>query len=314
MPFDPSTVPERLVEAAQNHNLVPLIGSGVSRQADRRFPSWSGLLQDMKTHALKSGWLKLNEAQQVDELLTRDEHLMVAEEFRYRFPTDAFEAFLHDKFPTDVKPAEIHKALLRLEPPLILTTNYDRLLENAYAQEYSQAPTTYTYNDSVMVQRYLQGGKFGRGPLFFKIHGSIDDPGGIILSERDYRQLIYQQPGYKMVLSAILLTRVVLMIGFSFSDRELTLHLESIRESLKHRAEPDYIFMPESEAPDIKKGRWREDFGLQTITYKASRGHPEMLAFVNYLASTIPSKSAASGRYLRQHSPSPSRTFKQRRR
>ena len=35
MSFDLTTVPERLIDAAQHRNLVPLLGAGISRQAKK---------------------------------------------------------------------------------------------------------------------------------------------------------------------------------------------------------------------------------------------------------------------------------------
>ena len=109
------------------------------------------------------------------------------------------------------------------------------------------------------------------------------EPEGIILSERDYRQLIYRQPGYRLVLSAIFLTQVVLMVGFSFADPELRFMLEEMRESLKNRSYPDYIYLPRTAVGSAETRRLREDFGVQVIPYDATEGHPEVLEFINFL-------------------------------
>ena len=77
------------------------------------------------------------------------------------------------------------------------------------------------------------------------------------------------------------------MLGFSFSDRELMLLLESLRESLKHRNNPDFIFLPADSAGKVEARRLREDFGIQVISYEPSEGHPEVLQFVNFLISQI---------------------------
>jgi hypothetical protein len=103
--------------------------------------------------------------------------------------------FLEQHFkPPGVRPTPLHKALFDLDPPLILTTNYDRLLENAYAEVYRNNATVYTYSAAHKVQKFLQSGRFGpsvEGPIIFKIHGTIEEPDDIILSMRDYRQILY---------------------------------------------------------------------------------------------------------------------------
>lgn len=285
MPFDPNDVPPRLIEAVREQNLVPLVGAGISRQAANVFPNWNDLLKEMTDRAVAKKHMTSAERRELKQLIERGQPLMAAEALRYNLPSDEYQSILEEKFnPPGIRPAEVHKALFRLGSSLILTTNYDRLLEDAYAAEYQRAVTVLTNRNAVEVQRYLQSSRFsGDRPVIFKIHGTIDDPEGIILSERDYRQLIHRQPGYRLVLSAIFLTRVVLMLGFSFADPELRLLLEELRESLKHRSHPDFIYLPRTSVGTAETRRLREDFGVQVIPYDPTPGHPEVLEFINFL-------------------------------
>lgn len=284
MPFDTDKTPKRVIQAARQRNLVPLVGAGISRQAGNAFPNWNELLEFMKERALEGEFISTTEAEEMAELLSKGKLLMVAEALRTSLPPDEYEGILEEKFrPAGVKPAEIHTALFRLRPPVILTTNYDLLLEDAYAYEFEQAPNVYTYRDAPIVQRTLQTNRLTERPVIFKLHGSIDEPSELILSERDYRRLIYQQTGYRSLLSALFITHVVVMLGFSFADRELILLLETLRESLKHRNNPDFIFLPAASAGKVEARRLREDFGIQVIPYEPSDGHPEVLQFVNFL-------------------------------
>jgi hypothetical protein len=292
MPFDPNRIPQMamLRQAVVARNLVPFVGAGISRQASPIFPSWNILLHDMKDNAIKYGWLPTAEGNQIDELLAQNQFLMAAQDLKYRYPTDAYERFLQDKFdPPGVGPANIHRALIDLNSPLILTTNYDGLLEDAYAARFGRNATVWTYGNAPQVANFLHRPTVPGTPYVFKIHGSINDPPGIILSEHDYRDLIYEQPGYRMVLSAIFITKVVLMLGFSFADYELRLLLEAMRESLQHRSDPDYIFLRSSDVNDVQKRRYREDYGLEVITYDPTPGDPEVLQFINALGAAAPS-------------------------
>lgn len=295
MPFDPTHVPPLLVDAVRNGNLTLLVGSGISRQAGEAFPNWIDLLLAMRQRALERGYIQPAEAQELESLIHRGQPLMAAEALRYSLPADEFEGLLKREFdPPGIKPAAIHRALYRLHPQLILTTNYDRLLEDAFAAEFYRVPQVITYGNAPVVQRYLQGGRFVEDrPVIFKLHGTIDGPDGIILSERDYRQLLYREPGYRLVLSAIFLTQTVLMIGVSFADPELRLLLEELRQSLKHRSHPDYAFLPRDAAGPVEARRLRDDFGLQVIPYDPTPGHPEVLEFVEFLIAQRPTVAAA---------------------
>jgi hypothetical protein len=297
--FDPSNVPLRLIEAAKRRNLVPLIGAGISQQAitsaEGVFPSWHDLLEDLKKKAHSEGRLDSEEAKEIDQLLNRGRFLMVAEELHHKLSSESYRSTLEEKFdPPDAKPTEIYRALFRLKPPLILTTNYDCLLEKAYIKFQKEDVDVFTYRDAPEVQRRLTSDKFARHPFIFKIHGTIKKPSEIILTESDYRELIYHQPGYRLLLSAVFLTHVVLMLGFSLKDRELILLLEAMRESLKRRSHPDYIFLPEDAAGSVERFRLKEDFGVHVIPYKPSRGHPEVLEFVNHLVSQVEGSELAA--------------------
>jgi hypothetical protein len=187
MPFSADSIPSRVIEAARQRRLIPLVGAGVSRQAGADFLTWPQLLERLRIDALHAGHIDDQEARGMRSLLDRGQYLMVAEALRASFPIDEYETFLETLFdPPNVRPAEVHRTLFKLHPPLIMTTNYDTLLEDAYAMEFQQAATVYTYRDAPVVQRHLQTSRTMHRPVIFKIHGSIDEPAEIILSERDY--------------------------------------------------------------------------------------------------------------------------------
>jgi len=297
MSLDFTKVDKRLIEAARQRNLVPLLGAGISRQANKSaFPNWRQLLDFLLSRALTKNYIKKAEGNEISRLLDKGQYLMVAEQLRYKLPTDEYSSLLKEAFPLDAEPTEIHKAIFRLHPPLILTTNYDVLIEDAYAKVYGKTANVQTYRGSSEVQQSLQNRQLTDRPIIFKVHGSIDDPLSIILTEQDYRKLIYQETGYRTVLSAIFITHVVLMMGFSFSDRELILLLENLRVSLKSQTMPDYIFLPEDAAGEVESRRFREDFGVEVIPFKPTKGYPEVLQLINFLISKVGPENKVPGK------------------
>ena len=289
MAFDTSTVPERLIEAARHRNVVPLIGAGISRYAKKSaFPNWRGLLDFIKDRALAKKHIKKSDWTEMTRLLDKGQFLMVAEALRFNLPTDEYTSLLKEAFnPGGTEPTDVHKALFRLRAPLILTTNYDLLLEDAYASVYGKAANVYTYRGSATVQQSLQVLQLTNRPIIFKLHGSIDEPSEIILTEQDYRKLIYHETGYRTVLSAVFVTHVVLMLGFSFADRELTLMLETLRYALKNQSSPDYIFLPEDAAGEVETRRLREDFGVEVLPFKSTKSHAEVLQLLEFLIDKV---------------------------
>jgi hypothetical protein len=295
MPLDTSKIPEELVEAARQHTLVPLVGAGVSRQTGHPFPTWRELLDSLIHRALINKPLpsiSKAEGKEMRRLLDRGQFLMVAEDLRSKLGVHDYEAFLTKTFdPENVKPAEIHKALFRLNPPLILTTNYDRLLENAHAEVRRNTADIYTYLQAANVQRALGKGSPKDRSIIFKVHGSIDDPSKIIFTELDYRTLTYEQLGYRAMISAIFITKSVLMLGFSFSDRELLLLLEALSHSFNYRSSPDYILLSAKEVGAVEIRRLKADYGVEVITYTKYSELPEL---INFLAAESKRKKSTS--------------------
>ena len=163
-----------------------------------------------------------------------------------------------------------------------MTTNYDRLLEHAYAGRYFHAPTVATYKNVDGVHLFLQEGKWPRRSGIFKIHGTIEEAQDTVLTERDYRRLFYQYPGYRAILSALFITHVVLFLGFSFRDPDLRLLLEQHREIFEYRRRPHYILLPSTLSP-VERGRLRKDFGLETIPYDSEHADDEIHKLVTLL-------------------------------
>jgi len=288
MAFDPASIPPRLIDAARNRTLAPLVGAGLSMQAGPHFPGWNDLLFGMRDLAARKGYLSGEAAAEVTGLLQRGNYLMAAQALKRILPPHVYLGFLHEKFAVDsVRPTAVHRALMHLRAPIYLTTNYDRLLETAYALECGKLPAVATYQNVFLAQKRLLDGRDSLESFIYKIHGTIEDPESIILSEWDYRKLIYSSPGYRLVLHALFLTHTVLMLGFSFGDPELRLLLETNREALKHLNAPDYMLLPQDAVGPVESLRLYEDFGVEVIPYDPSDNHRELLDFIQYLANQV---------------------------
>ena len=287
MPINLETVPG-LVEAARAGNLVPFIGAGISCQAktsdDRNFPTWEKLIKEMAGRACIQGMIGNEEREEIGRLVDRGRHLMAAQHLK---DTAVFEEVIKERFdPEGAEPGVIHTELFNLGASLIVTTNYDKLLEEAYCNKHKRYPTVVTFEKAHDVVFNLRGDK-RKSPLIFKIHGTVDDPRNVVLAEKDYRKLIYKEPGYRTVLSAIFVTKVVLMLGFSFTDPELTVLTESLRDAFQHTSTPDYIVLPAGKKGSVEKRRLRMDFGLHVIEYDENNREVELLDLVRQLAKIV---------------------------
>jgi hypothetical protein len=182
-----------------------------------------------------------------------------------------------------LQPTERHKIIIQIPFSAIITTNYDKLIELAYAFINKSLPPTYTFDNSPDIVSALSNNRF----FVLKAHGDIDRKETIILSERDYRNIVYRQPGYRAVLNAIFIMKTVLFIGTSLADPDVKLVLESVSESLTGKGPTHYALLPIKEAGNEEVVHWRDYFGIRIIQYEATKGHPEIDLFLKEIRDAV---------------------------
>ncbi|MBI4232493.1 SIR2 family protein [Candidatus Peregrinibacteria bacterium] len=279
------SIPDRLIVATRERRLVPFVGSGFSKQAGAdKYPSWTELLLTMLRDAKRRGEVDAITERHIKSMIHKGQHLMAAEALKSRMATDAFATLMEESFaPQNVTPSHAHRTLLLLNPRMIVTTNYDRLIENTYAEIKRQAMTVITYDESAKAQRRLQDDKERERTFLYKIHGDVEDISSLILSETDYRRLLYDSAGYNAVLGSVFIHFVVVFMGFSLSDPELLLTLGRMRHALKSQNTPDYVIVPDDNINAVQIERYREDFGVETILYVSDLIHSGIVRFLRKL-------------------------------
>jgi hypothetical protein len=70
-------------------------------------------------------------------------------------------------------------------------------------------PPVYTFDNAPDVIASLSNDWF----FILKAHGDIDRKETIVLSERDYRDIIYREPGFRAAMNAIFITKTVFFVG-----------------------------------------------------------------------------------------------------
>src|SRR5579864_2574805 len=141
---------------------------------------------------------------------------------------------------------------------MAITTNYDRLLESSYP---NSQRTVLTWKDATAVLRALQLNRF----VVLKTHGAIGDGPSLILSTRQYRNLIYANPLFWQVLKWIFMTKTCLFVGASLQDSDLSqLFHEAITECGQSFG-PHYALLPETEAPDIRTANLLHSLRIRVI-------------------------------------------------
>jgi hypothetical protein len=168
-----------------------------------------------------------------------------------------------------------HDAIVRAEPKVIVTTNYDKIIERATSSGY----TVHDY-DSQSVAADIRRNY----PLLLKLHGSIDHVERMVLSRRDYTDVRHRGAHAMEVLHALLLTRPALLIGYRLHDPDLQLILENIFGG-QTQIPAHYMLVPE-DMPDYEREVLRYSYGVNSIVYPKGK-HELALAYFNEIADIV---------------------------
>lgn len=240
-----------LLEHCRNKAVVPLLGAGMSMWAG--YPSWGKLLLALcgRDETLRS---------EVRGLLAAFRYEDAAELVERTKGRKDFRRALREKFSAVVVKRESRPdnqyVMARVFTGNLLTTNYDHLIEDLYDDNLEVLNPSNQENQSQVMKR-LQS----RSGALLKIHGDIDRPDGIVLTERDYESVYGSVPdgyGERLVphfFRQILSNSSVLFLGASLqSDRTVCIVKEHAPQILTH-----FAVLPLPERPELYK------WGIKTI-------------------------------------------------
>lgn len=203
---------KRLHEAYKSRNLVIFVGAGVSMNSG--LPSWWKLISKLID--------ELPEKYKID-----DDKLKIAQIYKY----NRGEKEYLDKVRKELKfgkvtPNALHKAIFDLNPAHIVTTNYDNLIEQAAINETKQYYPI-SKNEDLVYADYHQ--------YIIKMHGDLRE-GNIVLTEQDYLDYSDNFPLIETFVKSLFTTKIILFVGFSFSDYNLKI----ITRKVKNILSPDF--------------------------------------------------------------------------
>ncbi|MBW0016496.1 MAG: SIR2 family protein [Mycobacterium sp.] len=153
--------------------------------------------------------------------------LDTAQLFRQTVGEANYAEFLRQQFDASRYPfvhtTPSHAALVRLDLPLLFTTNFDELIETAYREANVQLRVSIS-EDQFTAHRTQSPARH-----LVKLHGSIDQPETIVLTRSDYAAARAQRKEMLGFLRSEMAETTFLFIGFSLSDPNFNLLHDDIR-------------------------------------------------------------------------------------
>lgn len=225
-------LPVELQEAAAERKLLPMIGSGFSKNINAKFPDWKEAINDAaKGLGYSSGIIHMyGDFYQIAEYLFLEKK---SDEF-----VNSLVKLFEDYDANDVSKSKPHLLLPYLDVSTIVTTNWDSWIEKSFDRE-KIAYSKISSNDDLYSPKYRDGFDDDRSKCLYpsnkvkkyrdqnnstqiiKFHGDFTSRGSIVFKESDFfKRLDFEDP-IDVRLRSELFGKSVVFIGYSFNDINL---------------------------------------------------------------------------------------------
>lgn len=263
------------------------LGSGVSSSATTasgsRFKGWDEFLDNAADKASTSV------TDQVKKLVSAGDYLLACELLKVDL-ADEWDSLVQSEYGQAAEPSPLHEAIAKLDPRIIITTNFDKLIENSWIVKLGSADRYPTVLSSLEEDAF-RALRNHDGRYLIKIHGTVDKPDEIVFAKSQYQQKAFSNWQHNSFLESILLNYTVIFIGFSMNDPAIN----SIIEGYTYRfpkCRPHYAFQAGPVAVNIAdmSKRLRK---LTLIQYDPKNNHAELPALLQELRSLVEARRKA---------------------
>ena len=263
-----TAIPSDLLREIQRGNCIPLIGSGVAHEADIGIPSaWelaltlAGECERMDPDYYRYEKHQYDPLDKVAENFTAIADKVTGERGRVRLE----EILRREVTRTGTRRPGVGKSSYpfivnipwqKAEGALIITTNWDELLEDAAVK--------YAGRDFDVILENADLPRLGRDRSRIKIvklHGTISRPETLVVTQSDYDQVKQdlRTVGLFEYVGNLLATRTILFIGYSLGDSNFRFLYKLVEDATKKASRPyaptHYAILGEEPDP-YDKAQW----------------------------------------------------------
>lgn len=268
-------LPRELLQDLRAGNTILFAGAGVSQNL--RLPSWDELISHL---ARKSGFDPA-----IFKVLGNHDPLALAE--FYKIEKGSIQPLLKwmdrewHRSDIKIKSSRIHQLIVKLDFPIIYTTNYDRWLEKAFECWKRKYVKIANVGD---LQKETRG-----ATQIVKFHGDFDDDASIVLTESDYFRRLSFEDALDIKLRSDVISKGILFIGYGLRDiniRYLLFKLQTIWDAYKgdNPRRQSYIFLRQ---PNRIQERVLEKRGVKPIISPVENAGEGLQIFLERLYSAL---------------------------
>lgn len=281
----PPSPPIDLVRACVANECVLYAGSGLSAQAE--LPTWKPFVSGLLDWAVRSGHVERGFAGSLREALEQEPDL-VADSIVSLLgsETQPLHQYLRETFFFKAgRLPDVHRLLRRLSLGAVLTTNFDNLLERSFRD-----PRVHTPHDAEPLLEALAKREF----FVLKLYGDLLRPETVLITPAEYQAAVAENLLFSRFMEGLFVSRTLLFLGASLDG--ILGYLGGLKFRGQRSLRRHYALV------DVTGGAWKAKadllerrYGIQVLTYTASEGYPEILAFLRELERLVKAERARSG-------------------
>ncbi|MCE3606999.1 SIR2 family protein [Massilia sp. P8910] len=257
---------DALIKELAARRCIVFLGAGASagcepQHGGKRPPTWSGLL------TILVGKIRNHEEEKklAEGLIAELKYLDAAEVILSSLNrADYVDAMRHIFEQPRYQPSDIHRAVLKIDPKIVITTNYDTVYDWYCRQGIARdGYNIFKYTDNHLVSQL-------RSPIrcVIKAHGCITDPDTMVLTRSEYFSAKQKSPHFFKVLDALFLTHTILFVGYSLTDPDIQITLENA--NISARSSHRHYFVTESGAAPALKKAWEKTYNVEVLEFPAA--------------------------------------------
>ncbi|MFH5923217.1 SIR2 family NAD-dependent protein deacylase [Roseomonas xinghualingensis] len=185
-----------------------------------------------------------------------------------------------------IRASRLHEIVVRLDFPIIYTTNYDANLETAFRVH--DRPYVKIANTRDIAKAH------NKATQIIKYHGDFEDDQSLVIAETDYLNRLSFSSPLDIKLWADALGRTLLFIGYSMSDLNIRLLLHKLaqiwRDSGYEKDRPSpFVFMPRrNDVQEAVLAQW----GINVIAGEGENPAASLALFLEELLTRVQGEKA----------------------
>lgn len=189
---------KNIIEAKNSHRLAIFVGSGISKSSENehiQMPLWNDLIDELQNE------LDVNETN----------YLKLAQLYYLEFGEYTYYDKLKNLLDKKLSPSSTHRLIFDISPQYVITTNWDKLLDETVEEN------ALIYDVVVSDQDLV---KSTNQKKLIKMHGDFEHH-NFVFKEDDYLNYSKDFPLIENFIKSILSTHTILFLGYSYNDYNL---------------------------------------------------------------------------------------------